>query len=82
MAAASLYDANLLRANLSGADLWDANRRDADLTDSKTGQLPGTALMTLLQQAGWPRSRFGTKRHQEFPFFQDKRKYDSNKIRE
>ncbi len=52
LAAASLYDANLLRANLSGADLLDANMRDADLTDSKTGRLPGTALMTLLQQAG------------------------------
>ena len=57
LAAANLRGANLLRANLSGADLrgadlMDTNMRDADFTNCKKGQLPGTALITLLQQAG------------------------------
>ncbi len=56
LAAANLRGANLLRADLfgadlRGADLLDTNMRDADFTDCKKGRLPGTALMTMLQQA-------------------------------
>ena len=56
LAAANLRGANLLRANLKGADLrgadlLDTNMRQADFTGCKTGELPGTALMTLLKQA-------------------------------
>jgi len=55
LAAANLRGANLLRADLSGADLrgadlLDTNMREADFTDCRMGELPGTALMTLLQQ--------------------------------
>ncbi len=37
--------------HLRGADLLDTNMRQADFSDCKKGQLPGTALMTLLKQA-------------------------------
>jgi len=55
LAAANLRGANLLRADLSGADLrgadlLDTNMRDADFTGCRTGELPGTALMTLLRR--------------------------------
>ncbi|MFQ6018178.1 MAG: pentapeptide repeat-containing protein [Kiloniellaceae bacterium] len=51
MRGANLLRANLREADLRGADLLDTNMRDADLTGCKAGQLPGTALMTLLKQA-------------------------------
>ncbi len=47
-----LVAANFRNVDLRDAQLADANMRDADFTDCKKGQLPGTALMTLLQQAG------------------------------
>ena len=54
LAGASLKQAKLGRADLSGADLrgadlQNANLRDADLSGTKQGELPGTALTTLLQ---------------------------------
>ena len=54
LAAANLRGANLLRANLSGADLrganlLDTNLRKANVRDCKVGELPGSALLTLLR---------------------------------
>ena len=56
LAATNLQGANLLNANLRGADirgadLTDTNLRGAIIADCKTGELPGTILMTLLKQA-------------------------------
>ncbi len=49
--ASTFRGATLRGTNLRGARLADADLRGADFTDCKKGQLPGTALMTLLQQA-------------------------------
>jgi uncharacterized protein YjbI with pentapeptide repeats len=43
---ANLTRANLAHADLRGADFQDSHRRDTDLSNSKTGPIPGLSLAT------------------------------------